>query len=77
MRGELIEEWANSLNLVLLNEGNESTCVRSQGDSIVDLTWCSYNLVGKIHDWRVDGRRIYLIIDTSSCHMMREEMMCL
>lgn len=53
-RGNLIEEWASSLNLILLNEGNEDTCVRSQGASIVDLTWCSHSLMGKIYDWRVD-----------------------
>lgn len=27
-RGELIEDWAASLNLILLNEGNISICVR-------------------------------------------------
>lgn len=37
-RGELLIRWAASRNVNLINEGNEPTCIRSQGSSIVDLT---------------------------------------
>lgn len=38
-RGEVLIEWAAVLGLCVLNMGSRSTCVRPQGESIVDLTW--------------------------------------
>ena len=40
-RGEAVAEWAAELDLLLLNAGTTSTCVRWQGESIVDLSWAS------------------------------------
>ena len=52
-RGEAVEEWAAELNLQLINEGTHSTCVRWQGESIVDLTWASLAAARKIRSWEV------------------------
>jgi len=40
-RGETLLDWAGLLGLTLLNEGTVVTCVRPQGEFIVDLTWAS------------------------------------
>jgi len=40
-RGDRLERWCASRDLVILNSGNRPTCVRAQGTSIVDLTWCN------------------------------------
>ena len=49
-RGDTLVEWAAELDLRLLNEESKSTCVRWQGESIVDLTWASPGP----GDWRVE-----------------------
>lgn len=45
--------------MCLTNKGSSSTCVRPQGQSIVDLTWSTFKAVPLIKDWRV-------IIDTET-----------
>ncbi|XP_053999810.1 uncharacterized protein LOC128887673 [Hylaeus anthracinus] len=40
-RGRAVLEWASSGDLRLLNRGSVSTCVRWQGESIVDLSWAT------------------------------------
>lgn len=52
-RGELLIRWAASKGMNLLNKGKEPTCVRSQGVSVVDLTWASDRLYSKVQDWHV------------------------
>lgn len=52
-RGEAVTEWAAELDLQLLNDGRENTCVRWQGESKVDLTWASPSAAHKIKLWRV------------------------
>ncbi|KAL0809907.1 hypothetical protein ABMA28_010766 [Loxostege sticticalis] len=52
-RGELVLEWAVASGLVLLNRGNVATCVRPQGESIVDLTFASPELANRVNGWRV------------------------
>lgn len=37
-KGELFEHWAASCELSLLNVGFSSTCIRPQGESVIDLT---------------------------------------
>lgn len=37
-KGRKLIEWAASINLTHLNQGSVNTCVRWQGESIVDLT---------------------------------------
>jgi endonuclease/exonuclease/phosphatase family metal-dependent hydrolase len=53
VRGEMVEEWAVSTGVVLLNKGSIDTCVRHQGGSIVDLSFASPTLARRICDWRV------------------------
>lgn len=52
-RGELLERWSAVLDLHLVNVGGSPTCVRPQGNSIVDLTWCSSHAVNLIGGWSV------------------------
>lgn len=37
-KGSILEKWMEANNLILINVGEKPTCVRSQGNSIVDLT---------------------------------------
>jgi len=52
-RGEVLLDWAGSLGLTLLNEGTVATCVRPQGESIIDLTWASPAALRMVGGWRV------------------------
>jgi len=53
-RGAVLEQWAASLRLHLLNEGATSTCVQPQGgESIVDLTWAIPAAAVRTRSWRV------------------------
>lgn len=52
-KGEAVLEWAACLDLRLLNHGAESTCVRWQGESIVDLSWASRSAECMVNGWRV------------------------
>ncbi|XP_013163992.1 PREDICTED: uncharacterized protein LOC106115219 [Papilio xuthus] len=51
LRGETLADWAVSTGLVLLNRGTVQTCVRSQGGSIVDLTFASPALARRTRRW--------------------------
>ncbi|XP_050561732.1 uncharacterized protein LOC118274342 [Spodoptera frugiperda] len=72
-RGHAVQDWAASLDLRLLNRGSVPTCVRWQGESIVDLTWATPSLASRIVDWRVaeeivtlsDHRHIVFDVATS------------
>lgn len=52
-RGITVDEWAAENDLRLLNVGNEPTCIRTQGTSIVDLTWASPGLIRQNTSWQV------------------------
>lgn len=52
-RGEMVEEWAAETDMRLVNTGLEPTCVRVQGESYIDLTWASPDLMSKIRNWQV------------------------
>jgi len=52
-RGSVLERWAAGLELVIINNGNEPTCVRSNGSSIIDLTWSSASACRLFSNWRV------------------------
>lgn len=54
-RGTLVEDWAAECDLRLINTGSEPTCVRTQGSSIIDLTWVTPDLLREVHDWKVIG----------------------
>lgn len=67
-RGDIITTWAATLDLRLLNNNFEPTCVRPQGRSVVDLSWASPAALQMIEHWEVateeeslsDHRYIYL-----------------
>ncbi|XP_011874031.1 PREDICTED: uncharacterized protein LOC105565438, partial [Vollenhovia emeryi] len=48
-----VVDWAARLGLHILNVGTTSTCVRPQGESIIDLTWSSPAASGWVTSWRV------------------------
>jgi len=54
-KGAVLELWAASLGLHLLNEGSTSTFVRPLGgESIIDLTWANPQAAARTTGWRVD-----------------------
>lgn len=53
--GILLETRFNRLDLRLANQGEKPTCVRPQGKSVIDLTWTSPGLIGRIREWNVYG----------------------
>ncbi|KAF9412052.1 hypothetical protein HW555_009330 [Spodoptera exigua] len=59
-RGHIVQDWAASLDLRLMNQGAIATCVRWQGESIVDLTWASPSLASRIMNWRVAEEMVTL-----------------
>ncbi|XP_041969323.1 uncharacterized protein LOC121726158 [Aricia agestis] len=63
-RGRLLEDWLVTTGLVLANRGASSTCVRPQGESIVDLTLVSPAIAPRITEWKVLSR-----IETLSDHL--------
>ncbi|XP_025267626.1 uncharacterized protein LOC112639047 [Camponotus floridanus] len=52
-RGELLIRWAASKGVNLLNKRKESTCIRPQVSSVVDLTWVSDRLHPRIQNWHI------------------------
>lgn len=52
-KGRVVLNWAAALGLMCMNRGRESTCVRAQGESIVDLTWASPQAAAGFRSWKV------------------------
>lgn len=52
-RGELVQDLVSIGELRLANRGDSPTCVRPQGFSIIDLTWCTPGLLRRMQDWLV------------------------
>lgn len=59
-KGELVEEWAATHGLILINTGTTPTCVRPQGNSVVDLTWATPTMADHISNWWVDTDTLIL-----------------
>ncbi|XP_011881867.1 PREDICTED: uncharacterized protein LOC105569758, partial [Vollenhovia emeryi] len=53
-KGRVLASWAAAHGLVLVNEGRTPTCVQTQGESIVDLTWATPSAARLITGWRVE-----------------------
>ncbi|KLV34219.1 hypothetical protein AB894_15215 [Piscirickettsia salmonis] len=53
VRGRMVEDWALETGLVVLNRGSVPTCVRMQGESVVDISFASPALSPRVVDWRV------------------------
>lgn len=76
-RGERLERWMNSKDLRLINEGTTPTCVRPQGQSVVDITWSTPDILGNINDWCVledesysDHKYIYFTMKEESNNLL-------
>jgi len=52
-RGALMERWAASGGLCIVNKCGAYTCIRPQGSSVVDLTFVSYGILDRIFNWRI------------------------
>ncbi|XP_011136615.2 uncharacterized protein LOC105181503 [Harpegnathos saltator] len=52
-RRGIVEEWTAGLDLHSINEGNKSTFVGPQGESIIDLTWGTPAALKRVQSWRV------------------------
>ncbi|OWR44217.1 reverse transcrpitase [Danaus plexippus plexippus] len=52
-RGRAMERWMASTDLLPVSRGSVSTCVRQQGESIVDVTLVSSPAAHRIANWRV------------------------
>ncbi|XP_018376742.1 PREDICTED: uncharacterized protein LOC108769974 [Trachymyrmex cornetzi] len=55
-RGNIVAEWASSLGMCCLNKGRESTCIRLNGESIVDISFANPAAATRVTDWFVFGR---------------------
>ena len=53
-RGPVLELWAMSSGVSLLNQGTTHTCVRQQGGSVVDLSFATPDLAARVRNWRVE-----------------------
>ncbi|XP_011687088.1 PREDICTED: uncharacterized protein LOC105449529 [Wasmannia auropunctata] len=53
IRGDVLVTWAAALDLRLINEGTNPTCVRPQGTSVIDLTWTSSAVLPAIRSWEL------------------------
>lgn len=63
-KGNTMEEWANAVGLCCLNVGNRSTCIRAQGESIIDTSWATPIAARRIANWMVRSD-----METLSDHM--------
>lgn len=61
-RRVMLLDWAAERDLRLLNVGDEPTCTRPQGTSVVDLTWANLHEGSAIVGWTVLG------VETMSDH---------
>jgi len=52
-RGESLHEFLNSMNLEILNRGNESTFCNASRQEVIDITLGSYGLLESITGWGV------------------------
>lgn len=50
-RGRLLVQWMVEIGMCCLNTGNESTCIRPQGESIVDVSFV--NRAVSVRSWNV------------------------
>ncbi|XP_054014768.1 uncharacterized protein LOC128895849 [Hylaeus anthracinus] len=71
-RGRAVLKWAASADLRLLNRGSVSTCVRWQGESIVDLSWATPAASRLVSGWGVAEEveslsdHLYILMDVSA-----------
>lgn len=52
-RGRVLEDWAVEEGLLVLNQGNAPTCVRHNGESVIDVSFGSPTVARRVKKWRV------------------------
>lgn len=52
-RGTLLSNWASNAGMICLNHGGKSTCIRSNGESIVDITFANQTAAARAINWEV------------------------
>lgn len=58
-RGRLLRDWMVFMGLEILNVGQTSTCVRWQGETVVDVTMTSPAVARMVMRWRVADQFTY------------------
>ncbi|XP_018313881.1 uncharacterized protein [Mycetomoellerius zeteki] len=78
-RGIFLTNWVSNMGLICLNSGERSTCVRSTGESIVDITFANRPAAARVINWEVsmmesasDHRYIEIIIGKTSSQTRKE-----
>ncbi|KAL0830145.1 hypothetical protein ABMA28_003602 [Loxostege sticticalis] len=61
--GDILLEWATVMGLCVCNVGTVATCVRPQGESLVDITFASPAVASRVRDWRV-----LVLVESGSDH---------
>lgn len=62
-RGRILVDWIESSDMCLLNHGDAPTWKRSNGSSVIDITFCLNEMVKFMHSWMVLSK------DSNSDHM--------
>lgn len=52
-RGRTLLDWIAQHKLIILNEGTIPTCSRGSGDSVIDISLCTVNMIMRVKDWKV------------------------
>lgn len=78
LREALVEEWASSLGLCCLNCGGKYTCIRTNEESIVDLTFANSMAANRVLSWRVSDREsksdhLYIEIRIEDSHVQTKK----
>lgn len=81
VRGTFVANWVHSMNFICLNQGGKSTCIRSSGESIVDLTFANQKAAARILNWEVsnlesasDHRYIEISFGKTNLQIQKEKM---
>lgn len=78
VKGRILEDWTASLGLHCLNRGTTSTCVRTQRESILDVTFGNSVVVERVKEWKVpswetlsDHRHIEIALSETRAQMVK------
>ena len=63
-RGDVLAEWLQERDMIILNRGNKPTFIRGEQASFIDITTCSESLTPYVTEWRVTDE------ETLGCHQM-------
>ena len=52
-RGDVLAEWLQERNMIVLNSGNKPTFISGEQESHIDITTCTEKLTPYVSEWRV------------------------